>query len=76
MSLKPAARVLRRNLGADNPVFVQVLGICSTLAVTNVLTNTLVMCLGLIFTTALSNLTVSALRKWIPAARAHDGARC
>jgi len=30
------------------------------------LKNTLVMCLGLIFTTGLSNMTVSALRKWIP----------
>jgi Na+-transporting NADH:ubiquinone oxidoreductase subunit D len=67
VSLKPAARVLRRNLGAENPVFAQVLGICSTLAVTNLLTNTLVMCAGVTFTTALSCLTVSALRAWIPA---------
>jgi Na+-transporting NADH:ubiquinone oxidoreductase subunit D len=59
-------KVFRDNLGVNNPVFVQVLGICSTLAVTNVLKNTLVMCLGLIFTTGLSNMTVSALRKWIP----------
>ena len=44
----------------------QILGICSTLAVTNVLENTAVMCAGLIFTTALSNTTVSILRKWIP----------
>ena len=61
-----AQKVFLQNLGANNPVFVQVLGICSTLAVTNVLKNTLVMCLGLIFTTGLSNMTVSALRKWIP----------
>ena len=61
-----AMKVFRDNLGVNNPVFVQVLGICSTLAVTNVLKNTLVMCLGLIFTTGLSNMTVSALRKWIP----------
>ena len=54
------------NMGRENPVFAQVLGICSTLAVTNVLTNTLVMCAGLIFVTALSNLTVSLLRKQIP----------
>ena len=59
--------------GANNPVFVQILGICSTLAVTNVVTNTLVMCLGLIFATALSNLTVSVLRKLDPRARPHDG---
>jgi len=54
------------NLGVNNPVFVQVLGICSTLAVTNMLRNTAVMCLGLVFTTSLSNVTVSALRRWIP----------
>ena len=59
--------ITKANLGKDNPVFVQVLGICSTLAVTNVLKNTLVMCAGLIFVTGLSNLTVSALRRMIPA---------
>jgi Na+-transporting NADH:ubiquinone oxidoreductase subunit D len=59
-------KVFLENLGRGNPVFVQILGICSTLAVTNVLKNTLIMCCGLIFTTALSNFTVSLLRKWIP----------
>lgn len=54
------------NLGRDNPVFVQILGICSTLAVTNDLRNTLVMSVGLIFVTGLSNVTVSTLRKQIP----------
>lgn len=58
--------MLLANLGVDNPVFVQILGICSTLAVTNVVRNTVVMCLGLIFTTALSNWTVSLLRRLIP----------
>ena len=52
--------------GADNPVFAQILGICSTLAVTNVFKNTLVMTLGVVFTTTLSNFTVSLLRKFIP----------
>ncbi|MCK5809056.1 NADH:ubiquinone reductase (Na(+)-transporting) subunit D [bacterium] len=54
------------NLIKDNPVFVQILGICSTLAVTNVFTNTLVMTIGLVFVTALSNVTISLMRKWIP----------
>lgn len=53
-------------IGKDNPVFIQVLGICSTLAVTNVMANTLVMCLGLIFTLACSSFTVSVLRRHIP----------
>lgn len=57
---------LIRNLWADNPVFRQVLGICSTLAVTNLLVNTTIMCAGLVFTTALSCLTVSLLRRAIP----------
>jgi Na+-transporting NADH:ubiquinone oxidoreductase subunit D len=65
--LAPRTRkVVLENLGANNPVFAQVLGICSTLAVTNVLRNTVVMCVGLIFTTGLSNLTVSVLRRRIP----------
>jgi len=53
-------------LGKDNPVFVQILGICSTLAVTNKLENTMVMTLGVMFTTALSSWTLSVMRKWIP----------
>lgn len=64
--MKKIGKLTMANLGRDNPVFVQILGICSTLAVTNVLENTVVMCLGLIFVTALSNTTVSVLRKWIP----------
>jgi Na+-transporting NADH:ubiquinone oxidoreductase subunit D len=59
-------QVFKENIGINNPVFVQILGICSTLAVTNVLRNTVVMCAGLVFVTGLSNLTVSALRKYIP----------
>lgn len=55
-----------KNLWNDNPVFRQVLGICSTLAVTNLLKNTLLMCAGLIFATALSSWTISLLRKTIP----------
>jgi Na+-transporting NADH:ubiquinone oxidoreductase subunit D len=59
-------QVIKDNVGINNPVFVQILGICSTLAVTNVLKNTVVMCAGLIFVTGLSNLTVSILRNYIP----------
>jgi Na+-transporting NADH:ubiquinone oxidoreductase subunit D len=59
-------RIFTDDLGTNNPVFAQVLGICSTLAVTNVVRNTVVMCAGLIFVTALSNVTVSAMRAYIP----------
>lgn len=50
----------------ENPVIVQTLGICSTLAVTNLVKNTLIMCLGLTFATSLSSLFVSLLRSFIP----------
>lgn len=59
-------KVFADDLGANNPVFAQVLGICSTLAVTNVLKNTVVMSVGLVFVTALSNMTVSLLRQYMP----------
>ncbi len=50
----------------NNPIFRQVLGICSTLAVTNLVINTAVMCLGLIYTNAVSCVTASALRTITP----------
>ena len=53
-------------LWKDNPVLRQVLGICSTLAVTNLMINTLVMNVGLIFTVCMSSLTVSLLRNYTP----------
>ena len=54
-------------LGRENPVFVQILGICSTLAVTNKLENTVVMTLGVMFTTMFSSFTLSLIRRYIPA---------
>jgi Na+-transporting NADH:ubiquinone oxidoreductase subunit D len=66
MAVPKAGKITLANIGRENPVFAQILGICSTLAVTNVLENTVVMCAGLIFTTTMSNTTVSMLRKWIP----------
>lgn len=53
-------------LWKDNPVLRQILGICSTLAVTNLMVNTLVMNAGLIFTVCMSSLTVSLLRNYTP----------
>jgi Na+-transporting NADH:ubiquinone oxidoreductase subunit E len=61
-----AVTTLRRGAWDDNPVFMQVLGICSALAVTNLLVNTLVMCAGLIFAGAMSSATVSLLRNQTP----------
>jgi Na+-transporting NADH:ubiquinone oxidoreductase subunit D len=59
-------QALIKNLWEDNPVFRQLLGVCSTLAVTNLMKNTVLMCAGLIFTVTLSNVTVSLIRQWIP----------
>ena len=50
----------------DNPVFRQILGICSALAVTNQMTNSLIMGIGLMFVTAFSSLTISAIRQFTP----------
>jgi Na+-transporting NADH:ubiquinone oxidoreductase subunit D len=58
--------IFKDGLWKDNPVLRQVLGICSTLAVTNLLVNTMVMNAGLIFTLAMSSLTVSLLREYTP----------
>lgn len=50
----------------DNPIALQVLGICSALAVTVSMVNTLVMCMAVIFVTAFSSMFVSMLRNHIP----------
>jgi Na+-transporting NADH:ubiquinone oxidoreductase subunit D len=50
----------------DNPIFRQILGICSTLAVTNLIVNTVVMCVGLIFVQLCASVTVSLLRSLTP----------
>jgi len=59
-------KILKNNFWLENPVIVQILGICSTLAVTNNLKNTLIMTIGVTLVTALSNFTISAMRNLIP----------
>jgi Na+-transporting NADH:ubiquinone oxidoreductase subunit D len=59
--------IIKDDLWKNNPVTVQILGICSTLAVTNIFLNTLIMGLGLTFVTAFSSLTISLMRNIIPA---------
>lgn len=58
--------IILDGLWRDNPIFRQVLGICSTLAVTNAVLNTAVMCTSLTLVTAMSCMTVSLLRHWTP----------
>ena len=50
----------------NNPITLQVLGICSALAVTSSMTTALVMCIALTSVTALSNLSVSIIRNHVP----------
>ena len=66
VKLSRSFQIFTAGVWDENPIFRQILGICSTLAVTNLLKNTLVMCTGLVFVTACSNMTVSALRNWTP----------
>jgi len=56
-------KTLHNSTLKNNPVLRQILGICSALAVTNLMMNSLIMGLGVIFVTGLSELTVSMLRK-------------
>lgn len=71
---KPAEPILSKRrkklitdpLVDDNPVTVQVLGICSALAVTTQMKPTLVMAISVIFVVAMSNLVISLMRNTIP----------
>ena len=50
----------------NNPIALQVLGICSALAVTTKLETTVVMCLAVIAVLAVSNVSISLIRNHIP----------
>ncbi len=50
----------------ENSVWRQILGICSALAVTNLMMNSLIMGLGVTFSLALSGFTISLIRNWTP----------
>ena len=55
-----------KGLWKQNPVFVQVLGMCPALAVTNTAVNALAMGLATAFVLVMSNLVVSAVRHFVP----------
>jgi len=50
----------------NNPIALQVLGICSALAVTTKMETSVVMCGAVIFVLALSNVSISIVRNFIP----------
>lgn len=62
----PSADTFLRGLWKDNPVFVQVLGMCPVLAVTNTSMNALAMGLATAFVLLMSNVLVASLRNFIP----------
>ncbi|MGQ9620670.1 MAG: NADH:ubiquinone reductase (Na(+)-transporting) subunit D [Bacteroidales bacterium] len=59
-------KLLTSPVGHSNPITVQVLGICSALAVTVKLKPALVMALSVTAVLAISNIVISALRSYIP----------
>lgn len=63
---KNSKEVFVKPLNADNPILVQVLGICSALAVTSQLKPAIVMGLAVTIITAFSNLIISIIRNTIP----------
>ena len=65
-SKKEIKEVLFGPIFANNPIALQILGICSALAVTSKMENTLVMCIALTLVTAFSNLFISLIRNHIP----------
>ncbi|MFQ5538460.1 MAG: electron transport complex subunit RsxE [Gemmatimonadota bacterium] len=66
MASASATAVLRRGIWKENPVFVQLLGLCPALAVTNTVVNGLAMGLATGFVAISSSIFISALRRLIP----------
>lgn len=63
---KKNKKLISNPLDIDNPVTVQVLGVCSALAVTTQMKPALVMSIGLTVVTAASNVVISMMRNSIP----------
>lgn len=63
---KRRKKLISDPLNEDNPITIQVLGICSALAITIKMEPTIIMSLAVIFTLVFSNLLISLLRNYIP----------
>jgi len=63
---RPATDEFIKGLWRENPVFVQVLGMCPVLAVSNTARNALAMGLATTFVLVMSNTVISSLRRFIP----------
>ena len=62
----PSTNEFIKGIWKDNPVFVQVLGMCPVLAVSNTAENALAMGSATAFVLLMSNILVSSLRNFIP----------
>ncbi len=63
---KKNIKVLKDPLNDNNPVTVQVLGICSALAVTTMVKPSLIMAISVVFVAGFANLIISLIRNTIP----------
>lgn len=63
---KQERAALKDPLMDNNPITIQILGICSALAVTVKMDTALTMCFALLFVLSMSNTVVSILRNYIP----------
>ena len=63
---KKNKRLITEPLGTSNPITIQVLGICSALAITVKFENAVIMSLSVLFVMVAGNLIISALRNMIP----------
>ncbi|MBK8080783.1 MAG: NADH:ubiquinone reductase (Na(+)-transporting) subunit D [Saprospiraceae bacterium] len=63
---KAEKKLITDPISDNNPITIQVLGVCSALAVTTLVSKALVMGVAVIFVTAFSNLFTSMLREYIP----------
>jgi len=66
MEWQQGKKVLLDPLVDNNPITLQILGICSALAVTTTLAASLIMCLALTSVLALSNSSISMIRNHVP----------
>ena len=66
MSEKNNLNILKNGITTENPTFIQLLGMCPTLAVTTSLINAIGMGLSATFVLVFSNLVISLIRNFIP----------
>lgn len=63
---KKRKQLVSNPMDMDNPITIQVLGICSALAVTIALEGTIIMAMAVFFVLVMANVIISALRNTIP----------